>query len=81
MTTVLHFKVKKYTVKTYKWEEKVPKNAQFSFSGQRKGFSLQNCPSRNSTFSSRWSAWPTLKRNEPAKFLKLNTHLHTVILH
>ena len=36
-TRVLHFKVKKYTVKK-KWKEKVQKNDQLSFCGEREAF-------------------------------------------
>ena len=35
-TKVLHFKIENTPIKDIKWKEKVQKNAQFSFCGQRK---------------------------------------------
>ena len=37
-TRVLHFKVKNTPLKDKKWKEKVQKNAQLSFSGEREAF-------------------------------------------
>ena len=37
-TKVLHFKVKNALLKDKKWKEKVQKNAQLSFCGQREAF-------------------------------------------
>ena len=38
MTRVLHFKVKNTPLKDKKWKEKVQKNAQLSFCGEREAF-------------------------------------------
>ena len=53
-TRVLHFRVKNTPLKDKKWKEKVQKNAQCSFCGER-GWAFNQ---ENSTlFSSRWSAF------------------------
>ena len=40
-TRVLHFKVKNTQLKDKKWKEKVQKNAQLSFCGEREAFHLE----------------------------------------
>ena len=63
-TRVLHFKVKNTPLKDKKWKEKVQKNAQLSFCGEREAFHQEIVLRGIQPFSSRRSPWSVLKCNQ-----------------